>query len=183
MFIVAISGTPGTGKTTVSRIVASGIGAKLVSLSCFIIKSGVAEGYDRRMRAHIVDPMKLRKGLRKELSGHGKEQAIVLEGHLSHLMGADVTFVLRLDPPELKRRLEKRGYTKAKVRENVQSEVLDVIYAEALERSTSRRVVVQINVSAMTPQQAAKRILNTLRSKKYKSDKVDWTRKYSRYLS
>lgn len=177
MAVIAITGTPGTGKTAVSRLVARSISAKPVSLTSFIRRKRLSEYYDRKNKAMVVEPKKIRKALKKELKACKTD--VVIDGHLSHLMEPDITFVLRLDPKLLEKRLKKRKYGKKKIKENVQAEILDVVYAEAM---CSKGKIIQINATGMPTAQLAKRILNTLRSKKYRSDKVDWTRKYGGYL-
>lgn len=177
--IISISGTPGTGKTRVSGILAKKLGAKLISLNSFIKRNRLSESYDRKRGAMVVNPKKVSKALEKE-NKKIKNQEIIIDGHLSHLMRSDIVFVLRLNPKILEKRLRKKGFSKSKIIENVQSEVLDIIYAEALENKAK---TMQIDATSKPPAQIAERILNTLRSKKYKSDKVDWFRKYSYYLS
>jgi adenylate kinase len=56
-----------------------------------------------------------------------------VEGHLAHLLPCDLVIILRCRPDILKSRLVKRGYSKEKIRENVEAEALDVILVEALE--------------------------------------------------
>lgn len=180
MVVIAITGTPGTGKTAISKIVAKTTDAMLISLNSFIKKRKLSECYDRKRKAMVVNPDRIRKSLKKEIGRNKKNKDFIIDSHLSHLMEPDIIFVLRLDPKVLEKRLRKRKYPKNKIKENVQAEILDVIYAEAMQ---SRRKVIQINATGMKPEQISKRILNTLRSKKYRSDKVDWTRKYGEYLS
>ena len=175
--IISISGTPGTGKTTVSRLVARQYGARLIILTRYIRAHRIYDGYDKGRKAMIVDSDHLRKHMASDLKGSKKD--VIIDGHLSHFLKADIIFVLRLDPAVLEKRLRKRGFSKKKTIENVQAEVLDVIYGESLKKG---REVIQIDATGKSPAYLAKRILNTLRSKKYKSDKVDWSRKYCCYL-
>jgi adenylate kinase len=56
-----------------------------------------------------------------------------VEGHLAHLLPCDLVIILRCRPDVLKSRLMKRGYSKEKIRENVEAEALDVILVETLE--------------------------------------------------
>lgn len=58
---------------------------------------------------------------------------IVIEGHLSHHFPADYCVVLRCDPEELEARLSERNYSREKIQENVDSEMLDVILSEAVQ--------------------------------------------------
>jgi len=62
----------------------------------------------------------------------GVGENLVIEGHLAHHI-SDIAIVLRLSPDELELRLRERGYTEAKVQENVLAETIDVILVEAVE--------------------------------------------------
>lgn len=56
---------------------------------------------------------------------------IFIDSHLAHQCDCSRIIVLRCHPDVLAQRLRARGYSEAKVRENVQAEVLDVILCEA----------------------------------------------------
>ena len=66
------------------------------------------------------------------LRGIDSDEILILEGHFSHHF-ADWSIVLRLLPSELEARLEARGYSAEKIRENLEAEALDVILVEAVE--------------------------------------------------
>ena len=64
-----------------------------------------------------------------------KNKKIVIDGHLSHCVPSkhvDLCIVTRCDLKTLKRRLEKRGYGKLKIKENLDAEIFEVILNEAL---------------------------------------------------
>jgi adenylate kinase len=77
----------------------------------------------------IVDVEELSEVLKDNLP----EGLVFLEGHLSHLLDPDVIVVLRCNPIELKRRLERRNWDESKILENVEAEIVDVILVEALD--------------------------------------------------
>ena len=58
-------------------------------------------------------------------------EIIFIDSHLAHQCDCSRIIVLRCHPDVLAQRLRARGYSEAKVRENVQAEVLDVILCEA----------------------------------------------------
>lgn len=60
------------------------------------------------------------------------EEITILESHFAHHF-AKQGIVLRLDPSALRLRLEERGYSQEKIRENLEAEALDVILVEAVE--------------------------------------------------
>ena len=57
---------------------------------------------------------------------------MIVEGHFAHLMdNMDHIIVLRCDPRELRKRMEKRNYSEIKIKENLEAEALGLIYSEA----------------------------------------------------
>ena len=68
---------------------------------------------------------------------------MILDSHLSHYLDkkyADLCVVVKCDIAILKKRLEKRGYNKKKIRENLDAEIFYVCLVEAIE--LGHRVVV-----------------------------------------
>ena len=85
---------------------------------------------------------------------------VFIDSHLSHGTDCSRIIVLRCRPSVLAERLRKRGYSEAKVRENVQAEVLDVILCEATDTDIP---VNEYDCSEGTPSDAVdfiERILN-----------------------
>jgi len=64
----------------------------------------------------------------------------VVEGHLAHLLPCDRITVLRCRPDILATRLRERGYGDEKVRENALAEALDVVLVETLEKFSPEQV-------------------------------------------
>ncbi len=178
VMIISISGTPGTGKSSVAKLVSRSLNAELVDLTKFIRKRKLSCGFDRSMKSMIVEIEAIGKEFHNFMR-ESKPEVIVVEGHLSHFVSPDICFVLRLQPDILEKRLKKRQYSKAKIMENIRAEILDIVYAEAVEKC---KRAMQINATGMEPAKLAERILNTLRSKKYRSDKIDWSKRYQKYL-
>jgi adenylate kinase len=82
---------------------------------------------------------------------------VVLESHLAHLLDADRVVVLRCRPDVLATRLRERDVPDPKVRENAESEALDVILTEAVERHGAERVY-EIDTTDCTPEAVAAEI-------------------------
>ena len=122
---VAITGTPGTGKTSVSALLRER-GHDVLDMTQYIKDNGLREEYDAERDTYDVDVERLNDCL-------SDYDNIIFEGHLAHFMDVDSVIVLRCHPDVMKGRLEARGYSEEKVRENIQAEVLDVILFEAVE--------------------------------------------------
>ncbi len=166
---MAISGTPGTGKSTLASILRSR-GRHIIDLGDFARERGLLSDYDETRGSYEVDPRKLDRALKKSLP----EGDVLLVGHLSHLLTVDAVLVLRCRPSVLAERLLRRGWSEEKVRENVEAEACDVILIEALERT---REVLEIDTTALGPEEvagAAEEILAGER-KKYAYGHIDWS--------
>ncbi len=142
---LALTGTPGTGKSAVGRALARQ-GVTVVPVSEAARRLGAVAGFDRRRRTAEVDVRKLSGALDRELRGTRAD--VVLEGHLAHHLEVDRAVVLRCRPPVLARRLRRRRWADAKVKENVCAEALGVIVSEAVE-SLGARAVFEIPTSGV----------------------------------
>lgn len=134
---IAITGTPGTGKSALARRLRA-LGEKVIALNDVAFKHRFLGPYDRKRRTTEVDLGRLQDFLDRDLPAGGR---LFLEGHYSHLLEVDRAIVLRCDPPVLRRRLSRRGYPKAKVRENSLAEVIDSITVEAVGKLGKERVI------------------------------------------
>jgi len=129
---VAISGVPGTGKTTIAKIVKEKLRLKgyefnLIPVNDLAKKENLIIGFDEKRNCDIVDVESLRNIDLDAL------KPCILEGHLSHFLNADIIFVLRCDPIILKERLKKKGWRKKeKILENLEAEITDIVSNEAV---------------------------------------------------
>jgi len=129
--LIGLTGTPGTGKTSVSKFIERKRHWKVIHLNEMIKEEHLYTEIDEERDAVIADMELVRQRLKEMINGKENE-LIILESHLAHYI-ADIVIVLRLYPAELKRRLEERGYSEEKIRENIEAEALDVILVEAFE--------------------------------------------------
>ncbi|MFH1439020.1 MAG: adenylate kinase family protein [Candidatus Woesearchaeota archaeon] len=143
--VIIITGTPCTGKTTLAKKLSHKLGYKLISCKFIISKHNLADAYDDQMRCKVVDIKKLNKyliGLIMDTDKYNKKNksdginGLVIESHLSHYLPkkyVDLCVVTKCNLHVLKKRLEKRGYSDKKVRENLDCEIFDVCLSEAKE--------------------------------------------------
>jgi adenylate kinase len=167
--IVAITGTPGTGKSSAGAILESR-GHQVVEIGDLIKEHGLHEGLDEERGSLEVDPEVLADRVPRLLPGG----EVLLIGHLAHLVPVGLIIVLRCRPSVLEKRLESRGWPSAKVRENVEAEALDVILVEAVE---SGRETVEIDTTAMSTTEVADAVETVLKGEreKYAVGNVDWS--------
>jgi len=125
---IVITGCPGTGKTTLAEELGKELGLKVIHVDRdFIKENDLGLGFDKDRDSVEVDLEKLEDFLKGEKA--------IIESHLLceiELKDA-LVIVLRCDPSELRNRLEKRGYSEGKIRENVEAEIVDYCVEKARE--------------------------------------------------
>ncbi|NJE12046.1 adenylate kinase family protein [Thermococcus sp. LS2] len=167
--IIAVSGTPGVGKTTVAKLLAEKLGYKYVDIKKFAIEHGIGEIKGDELEVEIDE---LAYFIEKELKGKN----VVLDGHLSHLMPADQVIIIRLHPKIIGERLKKRGYSREKISENVEAELVDVCLVEAIDEHEN---IIEVDTTGKTPEQVVGEILELLnKGIKKRIGIVDWTQVY-----
>jgi adenylate kinase len=120
---IAVTGTPGTGKTTATDALETDL--DVVHLNEVIETEGLTTGHDEDRDTLVADLEALREWL-------GERDDVILESHLAHHLPVDRVVVLRCHPEELERRLAERDEPRATIEENAESEALDVILSEAV---------------------------------------------------
>lgn len=131
--IIIFSGTPGTGKTTVSKALAKKIRYTYLDVSQLIKKNKIADSYDKKRKCYVVDIKKINNLLIKKIK---ENKNLIIDSHLSHYLPkkyVDFCIITKSNIKELKKRLNKRKYSKPKVRENLDAEIFDICLNEARE--------------------------------------------------
>jgi adenylate kinase len=134
---VAVTGTPGTGKTTAAEALAddeasdAAGGPRVVHLNDVVREEGFHDGEDPERASLYADVDALADWLATNASG---DDPVVVESHLAHHFDADRVVVLRCHPETLAERLTERGEPPEEARENAEAEALDVVLAEAVDR-------------------------------------------------
>jgi adenylate kinase len=172
---ILVTGTPGVGKTTVSREFASKLGARYVGVTELVKEQKLITGVDETRQTLVADTEKASKQLQQIITN--TEGTIVIEGHYAvdvvPKKYVDTVFVLRRDPHELKNTLEQRGYPEKKVWENLAAEILDVCLCDAL--SACNNKVCEVDVSGKTVDTVVEELILVLEKKKVcKVGIVDW---------
>jgi adenylate kinase len=122
---VAVTGTPGTGKTTASKLVETEL--EVIGLNDLVRSEGLTTGTDEKRDSLVADIDAVAARL-------SDRDDILVESHLAHHLEADRVVVLRCLPTKLKERLLDRGDAERKAEENAEAEALDVILSEAVDR-------------------------------------------------
>ncbi|MDY0388220.1 MAG: adenylate kinase family protein [Methanolobus sp.] len=177
--LIGITGTPGTGKTSVTKLMEKDSSYQVIHLNELIKEEKLYCEVDTE-RDCVVADMDLVYNRVLELQEKSYPVTIV-DSHLSHHI-ADIVIVLRTSPEKLKERLEKRKYSVEKVRENLEAEALDIILAEAVDWCEK---VFEINTTGGTVDATFKDIKKIIKGlgngeteeieQAYKPGSVDWS--------
>ena len=155
---VAVTGTPGTGKTT--TVEAADTGLEVVHLNDLVREGDLSIGEDPDRGSIVADL----DAIADHLAGR---QDVLVESHLAHHLDSDRVVVLRCHPESLRDRLRDRGEARAtpewnagsarpprapdnKARENAEAEALDVVLSEAVAEH-GREAVYEIDTTDRPP--------------------------------
>ncbi len=156
---IALTGTPGTGKTAVAEV----LKRKRYRVASVVELARMHDCILDENDEVVVDVEKLSKF---KFDG-------IVEGHLSHLLSPNLSIVLRCNPAILKERLSGRGWSEEKVMENVEAELLDIILVEALENCEEVYEIDTTDLSVEKVAEIVERIISG-QGERYKPGKIDW---------
>ena len=124
--IFAITGSPGTGKTTLSKQLST------ERFDCFTVEQIATQlGCIEHQDGDLVIATDLLSNWKYE-----GDKVAIIEGHLSHHCTVNALIILRCHPDELNTRLSKRGgYDATKIKNNIEWEMIAGIWTELIDRS------------------------------------------------
>ncbi|KAK0392166.1 hypothetical protein NLU13_1664 [Sarocladium strictum] len=137
---IIITGTPGVGKTTLCESLAEKGVLKHLSINQVVKDNGCHEGWSEEHQSWIVDEDKLLDAIEDEV----KEGGCIIDWHACDLFPEswiDLVVVLRVDNTILYDRLAARNYHDAKLQENLDAEIMEVIIEEAREAFDEQIVI------------------------------------------
>lgn len=144
---VAVTGTPGTGKTSATECL--GGNHRVLHLNEIVEREGLYTERDEERDSLVVDMDALAEYV-------GKREGII-ESHLAHHLPADRIVVLRCEPANLERRLRERGENERKAVENRRSEELDLILSETVTEHGLENVY-EIDTTEREPEAVAREV-------------------------
>ena len=166
--IIALTGTPGTGKTTVCEVIKEHSQYRkqfsIIDVNKIVLDEKLYTGKDEVRDTYEADMDKLEERVKQEIGNKREGMDLIMEGHLSHLLPADAVIVLRTHPVALRRRLGKRkNYSFQKIKENANAEALDVILVEATQENKN---VFEINTTNMNLMAVVKSVISIIEAVK-----------------
>jgi len=179
--LVGITGTPGTGKTSVTELLENRTHYRVIHINELIKQEKLYSEVDNERDCVVADMDLVDRRVREMAS---TDDITVLDSHLSHHL-ADSVIVLRTKPEILRERLQKRNYSIEKVEENLEAEALDIILCESAEWCDN---VFEIDTTSQSVERTFNDIRNILdglaRGKekeladRYRPGSVDWSEEF-----
>lgn len=129
---ILLTGTPGTGKSTLAQALASKTGLKYFSVGELAKDEGCLGDWDEEYQCHELDEDKVLDIMEQRL----KDGGVIVEHHATDIFPErwfDIVFVLRTSNTRLYDRLKTRGYNEKKLNDNVECEIFQTILEEAKE--------------------------------------------------
>jgi len=138
--IIAVSGTPGTGKTMLSKSLALALNGKRIDCTKLIREKKLYQAYDKQRKCFIVDINAFKRAINQiiqENNAKKQPKTLIIDSHMSHFLHTnliDLVIITTCNIKELGKRLKKRGYSETKIRENLDAEIFDTCCIEANEQ-------------------------------------------------
>jgi len=173
---IGISGTPGTGKTSVARTLSQILNIPHIDLSSYVVNNNLYTHYDEERSSYVIDEDKVRVGI---INLYREKGPMIISGHYIEIIPRDIfeiVFILRRNPLELIGILIDRGWTYQKIAENVEAELLSICTLNAIDEF-GEDIVVEIDVSSKSLDEVVQEIVNIVHRSKTSSRgiSIDWT--------
>ncbi|MEM0359896.1 MAG: AAA family ATPase [Candidatus Diapherotrites archaeon] len=134
-----LTGSPGTGKTTIAKKLAKKLGLTHINEKDLALKKGIGK-WDHKNAELVIPLPALKKAAALELKKH---KDIILEGHIwcEIKLPVDAVILLRVHPELLEARLSTRRYSAEKTQENVFCEGIDYCKKHALRNYGNKKII------------------------------------------
>lgn len=159
--ILLLSGSPGTGKTAGAKYLEQKYGWKRISLTEFVVEHHLYEQEDPDRDTKIIDEDAVEIAVRKYCDTI--DGTLVIEGHYADLFEfpeIKLAIIIRCHPNVLQKRLSERKYSKKKIKENIQAEILGDCTSYMLEKDglVKQKRIYEVNSSNTSIEQMSEQI-------------------------
>ena len=174
--LIALSGTPGTGKTTIATFLTQH-GYQVLDINDLAITNKFILGVDKKRQSTIIDITKIDRFLSTYTS---TTETVFIEGHTTHLLtNVEKVILLRCHPTELFQRLKTKGWANKKIKENLEAETIDIILCETIEYHP-KPAIFEIDTTKKTPEEVTNSILEIVQGNfkpqpQYTIGNIDWS--------
>ena len=137
---LAISGTPGTGKTTFAKVLGKELNLEVINEKDFALKNGIGT-FNEQDELEIPT-----KKFEDKLNDFLKtKEDIIIEGHTLCEANLDVDkfIIITLDPEKLQLRLELRDYPTEKIMDNLFCEGIEYCKKHAMRNYKKKLIMIE----------------------------------------
>jgi len=161
--IICVTGVPGTGKSSIVKMLEKELAKKfrVITLNGESFPKAIT-GFDEKRKCKIVDTRIYEKELKKFLKEKQGFDIILIDSLFCQELSPNLVslcVVLRCDEQELRKRLEKRGYSEEKIKENIEAELCNSCGQEAFEK---KHEFIEINTSNKSVREVANKVLHKI---------------------
>ncbi|MFX0122524.1 MAG: adenylate kinase family protein [Candidatus Hodarchaeota archaeon] len=134
-----ITGVTGTGKTSIAKELAEQLSLDYLEINTLVLEKGFYLGYDINRNSVIIDEELLISHIEPIIAN---KRRLCLVGGIIPLKDVfNLIIVLRCGVNILRQRLKSRNYPKDKIESNIEAEIMNVVYYEAIEFFPDQKVV------------------------------------------
>ncbi len=174
--VVAVTGTPGVGKTSLCDFLSQKYGYSHLEVGALASERKLYSGYDQTREVPIADTKRIRREVGRVIR-RGDFDVLLIDGHYAYELISESevfgVFVLRLDPLRLFQRTNKLSSMR-KAKENSLSEFLGTVSTEARQRHDR---VADLDVTHLSVSQIGARIVACLKRRTFaKTPPIEWMR-------
>lgn len=132
--VFIITGTPGTGKTTISKLLEER-GYEVIEIGELVKEDHIYDYFDEERGSYVVDDDKLNEVLIQIIENSSSNSSLILDGHIVRLPPRFVSscIVLRCSIRNLRQRLVERGYSEPKIDENIEAEIMEILLTDMID--------------------------------------------------
>tara|TARA_Y100000310_G_C20655296_1_gene801670 strand:- start:430 stop:906 length:477 start_codon:yes stop_codon:yes gene_type:complete len=134
MTVIVVSGSVAVGKEKLAKYLAKKLKYFRLDLSKYY--KDISVGYNSIKKCYDVDLRKFEKLIKEKVKENDK---IIVDSHIAHLLPkkmVDLCIILTCSNlKKLQKNLERKKYSKKKVRENLDTEIFQVCLVEARKRN------------------------------------------------
>ncbi|KAK9408439.1 coiled coil domain-containing protein [Crotalus adamanteus] len=162
---ILLTGTPGVGKTTLGKEIALRTDFTYINVGDMAKEGELYEGFDEEYECPILDEDRVIDEMEDKMQDGG----VIVDYHSCDFFPErwfNIVFVLRTENSFLYDRLENRGYKGKKLQDNIQCEIFQTIYEEAM--SSYKEEIVHHRVSRAPPSSAEAEALRSKAGRKFK---------------
>ena len=163
-----ITGNPGVGKHTITKEIGQLLHLQIIDINSVAQEFGL---FEKNKETNDIDVFKLEKIIRDTIS-----YPALFVGHLApYVLAADKikkVIVLRKNPYDLISIYNKREYSKEKIKDNLGSEALGVIFHDTITQFGTKKTI-QIDVTSQSVQETIKKVIDAIKGE-IKTEEVDW---------